>query len=88
MEQINLLMDHYIRLLQAEGDHYPKIVRNAYKTRDSFMGYLQRLAAAEQEVNGAVAEIRGGTPEIWQRLRAEQFQVEEMRRKEIERIYS
>jgi len=88
MEQINLLMDHYIRLLQAGGKSYPELVRNAYKTQDQFMGYLQRLAAAEQEVDGAVAEIHGGTPEIWQRLRAEQVQVEEMRKKEIERIYS
>jgi hypothetical protein len=88
MDQIRLLMDHYIKLFQGEGDSYPELVRNAYKTQDQFMGYLQRLVAAEQEVDGAVAEIHGGTPEIWERLRAEQVQVEEMRRKEIERIYS
>ena len=86
--QIHLLIDHYIKLFQAEGNSYPELVRNAYKTQDQFMGYLQRLVAAEQEVDGAVAEIHGGTPEIWQRLRAEQVQVEEMRKKEIERIYS
>ena len=88
MEQIHLLIDHYIALFQAEGNSYQELVRNAYKTQDQFMGYLQRLAAAEQEVDGAVAEIHGGTPEIWQCLRAEQVQVEEMRKKEIERIYS
>ena len=88
MEQINLLIDHYSKLFQAEGNSYPELVRNACKTQDQFMSYLQRLVAAEQEVDGAVAEIRGGTPEIWQRLRAEQAQVEEMRKKEIERIFS
>ena len=87
MEQINLLIDHYITLFQAEGNSYPELVRSAYKTQDRFIGYLQRLAATEQEVDGAIAEIHGGTPEIWQRLRAEQVQVEEMRKKEIHRIF-
>jgi hypothetical protein len=88
VEQINLLIDHYIKLFQVEGNSYQELVRNAYETQDQFMGYLQRLVAAEQEVDEAVAEIHGGTPEIWQRLRTEQVQLEEMRRKEIERIYS
>jgi hypothetical protein len=88
MEQINLLIDHYITLFHAQGDDYPTLVQNAYKTRTSFVDYVQRLAAAEQEVDGAIAEIHGGTPEIGQRLRTEQVQLEEMRRKEIERIYS
>ena len=88
MEQINLLMDHYVRLFQAEGRTYPELVRNAYKTRESFMDYFRRLATTEQEVDAAIGEIHRGTPEIWQRLRAEQAQVEELRIKEIERIFS
>jgi len=87
MEQITLLIDHYIKLFQAEGNSYPKLVRNVYKTQDQFMGYLQRLVAAEQEVDEAVAEIHGGTPEIWERLRAEQVQVEALRKKEVQHIF-
>ena len=87
MEQICLLMEHYIKLFQVEGKCYPELVRNAYKTHDQFMGYLQRLATAEQEVDGAVTEIHGGTPEISERLRAEQVQVEALRKKEVERIF-
>jgi hypothetical protein len=87
MEQINLLIDHYIKLFQVEGNSYPELVRNAYKTQDQFMGYLERLVTAEQEVDGAVAEIHGGIPEIWERLRAEQVQVESLRKKDIERIF-
>ena len=87
MEQIHLLIDHYIALFQAEGNSYQELVRNAYKTHDQLMGYLQRLATAEQEVDGAVAEIHGGTPEISERLRAEQVQVEALRKKEVERIF-
>ena len=87
MEQIQLLIDHYIKLFQAEGKCYPELVRNAYKTQDQFMGYLQRLVAAEQEVDGAVAEIHGGTPEISERLRAEQVQLEAVRKIEVEHIF-
>jgi len=87
MEQIHLLIDHYIKLFQVEGNSYPELVRNAYKTQDQFMGYLQRLVAAEQEVDAAVAEIHGKTPEIWERLRAEQVQVEALRKKEAEHIF-
>jgi hypothetical protein len=88
MEQIHLLIDHYIKLFQTEGNSYPELVRNAYKTQDQFMGYLERLVTAEQEVDAAVAEIHGKTPEISERLRAEQVQVEALRKKEVERIYS
>jgi len=87
MEQMQIQNDHYIKLFQAEGNSYPELVRNAYETQDQFMGYLQRLATAEQEVDGAVAEIHGGTPEISERLRAEQVQVEALRKKEVERIF-
>jgi hypothetical protein len=87
MDQIHLLIDHYITLFQVEGNSYPELVRNAYKTQDQFMGYLERLVAAEQEVDAAVAEIHGGTPEIWERLRAEQVQVEALRKKEVQRIF-
>ena len=87
MEQIHLLTDHYTKLFQAEGNTYPELVRNAYKTQDQFVGHLQRLVAAEQEVDAAVAEIHGKTPEIWERLRAEQVQVEALRKKEAEHIF-
>ena len=87
MEQIHLLIDHYITLFQVEGNSYPELVRNAYETQDQFLGYLQRLAAAGQEVDAAVAEIHGKTPEIWERLRAEQVQVEALRKKDVQHIF-
>jgi hypothetical protein len=50
MEQIHLLIDHYIALFQAEGKCYPELVRNAYKHRTS-LWVICRLVAAEQEVD-------------------------------------
>jgi hypothetical protein len=87
MEQIRILLDHYSRLLQAEGESYSRLIRNTYGTREKYEGYLARVAAAEGEVDQGLAEIQGGTAESWDRLRAEQMQVAHLRKKEVDRIF-
>jgi hypothetical protein len=88
MDVIDLLMDHYSRLLHAEGNVYPDLIRYAYPARESYETYLHRLSAAEQEVDHAIIEIRGETMEIMERLRMEQVQVAELRTKEVNRVFS
>lgn len=88
MDEIDLLVDHYSKLLHAEGNNYPGLVKYAYPTRESYEAYLHRLSAVEQEVDHAIAEIRGETEEIWERLRSEQIQVMELRTKEVNQIFS
>ena len=87
MDQIRVLLDHYSRLQQAEGESYSGLVRNTYGTRENYEGYLARLSAAEGEVDQGLAEIQGGTAESWNRLRAEQVQVALLRQKEVDRIF-
>jgi hypothetical protein len=87
MEQVRVLLDHYSRLLQAEGGSYSRLIRNTYGTRENFEGYLARLSAAEGEVDQGLAEILGGTAESWDRLRAEKVQVAQLREKEVDRIF-
>jgi hypothetical protein len=87
MNQIGILLDHYCRLLQADGESYLGLIRNAYGTRRNYEGYLARLSAAEGEVDRGLAEIQGGTAESWERLRAEQAQVAQLRKKEVDRIF-
>jgi hypothetical protein len=87
MNQIGILLDHYSRLLQADGESYLALIRNAYGTRRNYEGYLARLSAAEGGVDRGLAEIQGGTAESWDRLRAEQAQVAQLRKKEVDRIF-
>jgi hypothetical protein len=87
MEEIYLLIDHYSKVLHAEGDSYPSLVKNAYQTREHYEAYLHRLTAAEQEVDRTIAEIRSETKEIWERLQAEQIQVMELRTNEVNQIF-
>ncbi len=88
MEEISLLIDHYSKLLHAEGNDYSGLVKYTYQARESYEAYLHRLSAAEQEVDHAIAEMRGETKEIWERLRAEALQVRELRTKEVNQIFS
>ena len=88
MDVVDLLVDHYSRMLHAEGNDYPGLIKGAYPARESYEAYLHRLSAAEQEVDHAIAEIRGETREIMERLRVEQVQVAELRAKEVNRIFS
>jgi hypothetical protein len=87
MNQIGILLDHYSRLLQADGENYLALIRNTYGTRRNYEGYLERLSAAEGGVDRGLAEIQGGTAESWDRLRAEQAQVAQLRKKEVDRIF-
>jgi hypothetical protein len=88
MGEITLLVDHYTRLLRTEEESYHDLIQQAYSTREHYETFLTELGAAEREVDQAVAEFHGGSAAIWQRLQAEQVQVEELRKKEIERIFS
>jgi len=88
MEEISLLIDHYSKLLYADGKSYPALVQNTYRTQETYEAYLHRLTAVEQEVDQAIAEIHSNSEHIWERLKAEAEQVAELREKEINQIFS
>jgi hypothetical protein len=84
---IAVLRDHYSKLLRGEGKDYASLLISVYGTRGNYEAYLRRLVAAEQEVDRAVADFRGQSQEIRERLQAEQTQMEILRGKEIDRIF-
>ena len=87
-EEMNLLIEHYARLLNAEGNSYHSLVRNAYATRGNYQAHLSQLASVEKELDQAITEIRGETKDLWKRLLAERTQVEELREKEVNKIFA
>jgi hypothetical protein len=56
LKEMDLLIDHYGRLLEAEGKDYPSMVRNAYRTRENYVAFLQELEEAEKEVYQAATQ--------------------------------
>lgn len=85
--QIELLLSHYVRLLQAEGDSYHSLIRAAYLFKRDYEDFLEELTLAEGRVDAAIAEFWGQTEQIWKRLRAEQEQVALLRKKQVEEIF-
>lgn len=56
MREIDILIDHYCRLLQARGDDYISFVKNAYQGEEEYIDFLERLKRAEKEVNRAARQ--------------------------------
>lgn len=54
MGLIETLVDHYIRLLKAEGDDMDSLIRNAYGSRTGYMLYMNELSRVENRFNAAV----------------------------------
>ena len=57
--EIDLLIDHYYRLLQTDGSDYDDLVRKAYGSRIEYSNYVDRLKAAEKAVSRAARETLG-----------------------------
>lgn len=85
--QFELLLEHYRRLLDAEGATLYALIRHAYGSRASYEEFISRLEATEREIDEALAEKFGHDPQVVQRLRAEQEQVAIQRKKEVENLF-
>jgi hypothetical protein len=84
---VDLLADHYARLLQAEGESYYDLIQNAYSSRAAFEAHLRDITAAENEVDRAILARVGGKPAVKEKLELEARQVESRRQKILEDIF-
>jgi hypothetical protein len=57
MREIDLLIDHYLKLLKADGKDYASLVKNAYHGEDDYSAFMEKLKQAEKEVNKAARQI-------------------------------
>jgi hypothetical protein len=86
-QTVALLIDHYARLLQAEGESYYDLIQNAYLSRETFEDHLRSMTAAENAVDRAVLARVGGRPAVKEKLDLEARQVENRRHKILEDIF-
>ena len=84
---VEVLIDHYTRLLQTHGESYFDLIEGAYKSRYDFKEYLNQIAAAEKEVDRAILAVQADSEKLKKRLDLEEQQVAERRRKILESIY-
>ncbi len=59
MKEIDYLIDHYCKLLEADGDDYGALIVNAYHRHDNYLAYLQGLKTAEDRVTRAARQTLG-----------------------------
>ena len=87
MAEVNLLIDHYSKLLEADGDSYPSLVQNAYQTQDNFEAFLHQLTSAEKEIDRAVIKTLGETEEVWEPMLTKQRVIDEMRTRRVRKLF-
>jgi len=88
MNEINLLVDHYLKLLEAEGKSYESLVKNAYQTRDNYEAFLRELTLAEKAVNRAAIQTMGRTQTASELISMMEKATERIRTEEAEKIFS
>lgn len=59
LKEIDLLVDHYCRLLNSEGDDYDSLVFNAYQTPERLSNFYEQLRKAEEGVGRAARSTLG-----------------------------
>lgn len=50
MDEIEWLMDHYLRLLNSDGETYENSLKRAYSTKNKYLSFLNQLKKFEEEV--------------------------------------
>ena len=85
--EIDLLIDHYCKLMRAEGSDYGTLVAGAYQTRESYAVFQDKLTLAESAVTGAARETLGNQTDDQMAARIETA-TEKIRQQEFEIIYS
>jgi len=70
VQEMELLLDHYSRLLNADGKDYASMVKHAYRTRQNFSAFVKELEGIEKEVNRAASQTAGtaSAPDIVSRM--------------------
>lgn len=86
MNEIELLFDHYRKLLEAGGDEYDALARNAYGSRPNYLAFHEQLKSAEKKVSDAARQTLGSKADVDALSRIENA-TEESRRTRIEKIF-
>jgi len=87
MAEINLLIDHYSKLLGTEGNNYESLVNNAYKTQEQYEAFLHQLTSVEKEIDRAVMVTLGETEEVWEPMVLKQTTIDKIRAKGINKLF-
>lgn len=85
--EIDLLIDHYSRLLNAPGTEYASLVTHVYPTAAEYSSFLEALQSAEKAVMSAAHRTLGSQADTETAAKIESI-TESMRAAEMNNLYS
>ena len=86
MNEIELLFDHYLKLLRADGQDYAALVRSAYGSRQIYLKFHEQLTSAEKKVSDAARQTLGPKADVDALSRIEKT-TEDVRQARIKKIF-
>jgi hypothetical protein len=84
---VELLIAHYRKLLNVEGNSHDELIENAYTSREAFEAHLRKLQAAEADIDQAIIERTATNDKLKEKLQLEAQQVELRRNKILDNIF-
>jgi oligoribonuclease NrnB/cAMP/cGMP phosphodiesterase (DHH superfamily) len=86
VKEIDLLIDHYCKLIQAEGNDYDALVLSAYGNQEQYKAFHARLKDAEKKVAQAARQTLGVNTDSAMAARIEEA-MNKQRMAEVEKIF-
>ena len=87
LKEMDLLIDHFSKLLNAEGKDYASLVTSAYGSATEYHAFLNQLKSAENEVMGAARRTLGDQTDMETAAKIESITAS-MRTAEVKKIFS
>lgn len=87
LNEMDLLIDHYTRLLNAPGKDYASLVTHVYHTAADYASFLETLHQAEKAVMSAAHRTLGSQTDMATAEKIESI-TENMRAAEVNKIFS
>ena len=84
---IQLLKDHYGKLLGEEGYSFYALIKAAYQNRENLEAFFDQLSAVEAEVDRELVAKLGESDKLKTKIRAEQDQLKDRRATIIEEVF-
>ena len=87
VELIERLAEHYLKLLNSDGDTINLLIEHAYQHRDNFKQFIETITSAENEVDRQVIEQLGDKENVKEKIFAEQQQIARRRQKILDDVF-
>jgi hypothetical protein len=87
LKEMDLLIDHFSKLLNAEGKDYASLVTSTYRSATEYRAFLNQLKSAENEVMGAARRTLGDQTDMETAAKIESITAS-MRTAEVKKIFS